>query len=201
MRKITTKSSEAKRKKRNQIIIGVVLVFVIFGSVFGVIVNSFGKDKNSSKKINYNGLEFLEQNGFWFTDTEGMNFVFKYSPEQTKDILFYKNLEDYYDQTLYISSESDEASTEIYRNMNEIVQRMQSACLGRLNNLTNETSIEGECDESLPVKTCDNNIIIIREGNFSDIREEDNCVFVEGEKENLTMITDEFLYRLFKIKV
>ena len=186
MRSITSKQNKEKRK---QIIVGAILIFVMFGSVFGVIVGSFGK-KDNTKKINYNGFEFIKQNDFWFTSDGNLNFVFKYNPKEVAKIdseLMY--LDNYYGKPLYIFSESEEAEIEIYRNLNQIVQRMQPACF------------DGEvCEENWPVKTCEDNFIIIKESNITKIIQNKSCVFIQGRQEDLTKITDEFLFKVLGIE-
>ncbi len=200
MKKIRTKYSEAKKQKRNQMIVGAVLVFVMFGSVFGVIVGSFGQDKDS-KNMKYNGIEFVEQNGFWFASKGNLNFVFRNNPEQVEKIdseLNYFN--SYEGKPLYIYSENYGAELEVLRNFfyqNQIVQRVQSACLDGEADIFNKTT---ECDVNLPVKNCENNFIIIRESNETRIVQNKNCVFIHGEKENLSKITDEFLFNVFGIR-
>ncbi len=191
MRKITSKYKENKRKRRNGMIIGLILVGVMLFSILGYAFR--GQENNDIKKLNYNGFEFVEQNGFWFTNTENFQLVFKYNPQQIEKIASeLKNLNNYYGKTLYISSENSEAGSEIYRNLfyqNQIVQRMQSACLE-----------EDICNENLPVKTCEDNFIIIKPDNISEITQEENCVFIKGEEENLIKITDEFLFKIFGIR-
>ena len=185
MRKIISKQN---KEKRNQIIVGVVLIFVMFGSVFGVIVGSFGQ-KDNKQKVNYNGFEFVKQNDFWFTDNGNLNFVFKYNPEQVDRIDSKLNhLENYYGKPLYVFSENREAELEIYRNLEQIVQRMQPACF--------EDEV---CEENLPVKTCEDNFIIIKESDAAEINQNQSCVFIYGGQENLTKITDEFLFKVLGI--
>lgn len=201
MKKIRTKSSEAKKQKRNQMIVGVVLVFVMFGSVFGVIVNSFGQKKDS-KNIEYNGIEFAEQNGFWFASKNNFNFVFRNNPEQVEEIdaeLNYFN--SYEGKPLYIYSEDYEAELEVLRNFfyqNQIVQRVQPACLDEEGDIFNQTFV---CETDSPTINCENNFIIIRESDKTEIVQNANCVFIQGAEENLTKITDEFLFNVFEIRV
>lgn len=188
MRTLRSKQSDKKKQKRNQFIIGAILIFVMFGSVFGIIANSFGED-TTNNKIVYNGLEFIEQNDFWFTTIGNTNFVFKHNPNEVPKInssLDYFNK--YSGQPLYIYSEDYLSETEIYRNFNQIVLRMQKACF------------EEECGEDLPIKTCEDNFIIIKEGNITKIVQEENCVFIEGEKKDLTKLTDEFLFKILSIE-
>ena len=82
MKRITSKKDREKRQKLNQFIIGGVLIFIMFASVFGIIVNSFGEEDSELKKINYNGFEFVNQNDFWILELEGFQFIFKNNPKQ-----------------------------------------------------------------------------------------------------------------------
>ena len=201
MKKIRTKSSEAKRQKRNQIIVGIILIFVMFGSVFAVIVGSFGKDKDS-KNIEYNGIEFVEQNNFWFASKDNFNFVFKNNPKQVEEIDSNINsFNNYKNKPLYFYSDNYEAEVEVLRNFfyqNQIVQRVQSACLNKEADIFNLTSA---CETDSPIKNCADNFIIIRESNNTGIVQNENCVFIYGERDNLTKITDEFLFNAFEIRV
>jgi len=190
MRRIGSKRKEEKKQKRNQLFVGVVLALILFLSIFGY---SFGGKDAESNKIIYNGYEFVEKDGFWFTEIDGLEFSFRYNPNETEKIDSDLNpLSNYYGLPLYIFSEDIESESEIYRNLlyqNLIIQRMQLACLGG-----------EECeDEELPVKTCEDNFIIIRESNITEVVQEDNCVFIYGKMENLTRITDGFLLKIIGI--
>ena len=197
MKKMTLKKDKEKKQKLNQFIIGGVLIFVMFGSVFGIIVNSFGDEKNEVKKVNYNGFEFVNQNNFWFLELENFQFVFKNNPKQIElnesvNISSEINpLNSYLEKPLYVSSENNDAKWEIYRNLdpraNQIVQRIQDACLE-------------DCEGNLPVKTCENNFMIIKENNNSRIIQEDNCVFIEGKKENLIKLVDKYLFKMLGVE-
>lgn len=164
----------------------------MFVMLFSILGYSFQGEKiENSKKLNYNDFEFIEQNGFWFTNIKSFQFVFKYNPEQVEEINSeLKSLENYYNQPLYISSEDSGAELEIYRNLfyqNQIVQRMQPACLE-------------ECEEDLPIKSCRDNFIIIKESEYVNIIQNESCVFIEGPQENLTMLADEFLFNILEIR-
>lgn len=191
MRKITSKYKEDKKKKRNGLIIGFILIGIMLFSILGY---SFGgKEDNNLKKLNYNGFEFVEQNGFWIINIEGLQFFFKYNPKQIEEVNSeLKYLSHYQGKPLYIFSESNEAESEIYRNLfyqNQIVLRIQPACL------------EGKiCEGDFPIKTCKDNFIIIKESENSKITQEENCIFIEGKQENLVKITDIFLFKILGIQ-
>ena len=190
MRKITTRKDEEKRKRRNSFIIGGILVFVMFFSVLGYSFRSQesedGVDKN---KVTYNGFEFVNSGIFWILNLENTQFSFKYSPEEVERInTKLKPLSNYYQKPLYIHSKNNEAEYELYRNLDRFVLRRQYACL------------EGEeCGEDWPIKTCEDNFIVIREAPLSNIAQEENCVFISGPMENLTRITDEFLFKIIGV--
>ena len=67
---------------------------------------------------------------------------------------------------------------------------MQLACL------------EGEecANDELPIKTCEDNFIIIRESDVTEVVQEDNCVFIRGEAEELAKITDAFLLKIIGVQ-
>ena len=191
MRKIVSKQEEGKKQKRNQLIIGIILIIVMFGSTFGIIVNSFGKE-NSNTKVKYNGLEFTKQNERWFVNIGDFQFSFKYNPYEVEEIgkdSGLKYLNNYYNKPLYLSSQNTEASSEIYTNIEGIAQRVQGACLE-----------EENCEGNLPVKNCTSNFIIIKESDSNEIKQEENCVFISGTEENLTKISDEFLFQIIGVR-
>lgn len=194
MRKIVSKSDEEKKRRRNQFLIGGILILVMVLSVIGYSFRSENENSGNSEKIIYNGLEFAKINGFWTTKIGNIQFAFKYNPNETESINSQVNyLNNYTNKPLYISSENSESDSEIYKNLfytNEIVQRVQYACLEG-----------GKCtDESLPIKTCVDNFIIIKEKENNEVRQEKNCVFIEGKKEDLTKLTDSFLFKITGIQ-
>ncbi len=197
MRRLKSKKDEAKRIKKNQIIIGVILIIVMLGSVFGVIVGSFN-NSGDSVNVNYYGYEFVSQGNYWYLNIGNLNFIFKNNPFQTEHLynqsianLTYIN--SYQNLPLYISSDNYESETEIYRNIGQIAQRVQRACLD---------GYETNCNEELPIKDCSENFIIIRENleNKSEIKQEGKCVFITGEKQNLIKLTDDYLFRIIGVK-
>lgn len=189
MRKIISKAKEEKKRQRNQIILGLILIFVMFFSVLGY---SFSGGGESNKEIDYNGFKFYKNEGLWYLELNNSYFIFKNNPYETGNIGIeteINSISDYYNKPLYISSESNEASYEIYNNLGKIAERIQYACIS-----------EEKCEGDFPVKTCENNFIIIEKDNQSKIFQNESCVFISGASENLTKITDEFLFNMLNIK-
>lgn len=194
MRRIISKQQESQKRKRNQLIAGGILIMLM---VFSILGYSFqGKvveDSQNEEVLNYNGFNFVLQNGVWILNFPGMNrdFVFAYNPEQVEEIPVnktIKNLNNYLQRPLYISSPDIMAEAEIRNNMLGFVERIQSSCY------------EEDCqDKNLPTKTCRDNFIIIKESNKTEILQKDNCVFMQGKKEELVMLADRFLFAVLEI--
>ena len=78
IKRIVSKSEQEKKRKRNSMIIGIILIIVMFGSVFGVVVGSLGQGSSGKNKIEYNGYEFFNENGLWKVSIGEINFIFVY---------------------------------------------------------------------------------------------------------------------------
>lgn len=193
MRKFVSRKERERQEKRKQMAIGVFLLSILLLSTLGYAIQSAIRSGNE-ETLDYNGLEFVYENGFW---TIG-SFTFKYSPEEVPET--YASLNDasfYQGVPLYLYSENTDAEAEIRVNFRQIADRINDAC-------PEKTEVPGEkCDEETPVIPCDkdfDNFIIIRESPNTGIRQENNCVYIEGPQQNLTMLSDQFLYRILGVK-
>jgi len=191
MRKITTRTEEQKKARRNQLTIGLILVAVMLFSVLGY---SFGSNPETSEtKVDYNGFEFIQQSGLWYLNMGDVQFSFLHTPKETFNINSTINLlNSYLNKPLYIYSENAESESEIARNLFynvRIAQRIQRACPEGMN-----------CTNDFPTKTCSDNFIIIKDSNDTQIRQEENCVFIEGNNAILTRLTDGFLFKVLGIQ-
>ena len=188
MRKIKSKYEYEKKRKRNNLILGGILIIVMFGSVFGIVVNSFG-NKEDKSNVEYNGYGFYNQNGLWYSLSDNPQYIFKYLPNETGDSKeSIKNINNYYNKPLYIYSEDYNSEAEVYNNLKQSVERMQPACFN-----------EEKCDGDYPIKSCSDNFIIIQKGPIN-LNQSENCVYISGEDEELVKLTDEFLFKVIGIK-
>ena len=191
IRSITAKAKQKSKERFNQILVGLVLVFLMMLSILGYSLSGRNGEEQGEEKITYNGVEFINKGGYWILEAEKFQFIFTYNPKEVMQINSeIKYLDSYIGKPLYIESDSDEASTEIYINLKDIVQRMQPACL-------NESKCE---NENLPIRDCSNNFIIIQESNLTNIEQNQNCVFISASEEDLLKITDEFLFKILGIE-
>lgn len=194
MKKIITRDEKDNKVKRNQLIIGLILILVM---VFGTVGYAFSdKSNGNSEKIEYNDIEFIKNNDYWDFSIQNYNFVTKYNPQETENISFlsYSSINNYANKPLYLVSDFNEPNYEISRNLNPFVLRIQKACLNE------------PCEGNLPIKNCSSdNIIIIQEpkNEKEDIKEsiyqQDNCIFIISSIENQTRYVDAFLFKTLGI--
>jgi len=190
MEKIVSKERHKSKERFNQLLIGLVFIFLMILSTFGYSLSTSDKEEQGNKKVVYNGYEFLNSNGFWRMSIQDMQFTFRYNPKEVYRIPGKINdLNSYYDLPLYIQSENSESSSEIYMNLNQLVQRIQPACLNNSN-----------CTGNYPTKDCNSNFIIIKESNITGIEQNSSCVFIQGTEEDMLKVVDEFLFKIMGIE-
>jgi len=188
IKRLVSKRDSEKKKRKNQYILGSILIFILFGSVFGIIMSSFGT-KTKTKDITYNGLTFSKDNNYYVLKSGNTKFYFLNNPNAVaalaKEVNTSKTLTDFISKPLYLHSKDYTVSSEIYQNLNPFVQRIQPACL------------KGEnCTENTwPIKTCKENFIFVKISQINKIYEKGNCTFIEGKQQDLSKLTDEFLLK------
>ena len=182
------------KSKQNQLILGVFLIIVMLFSILGYALG--GRDNEENKKIEYNNIEFIQDSsGYWVFEIQGQSFSTKYNPEETNDISFftYSQINDYSSKPLYLVGKFQEPNYEISRNLNNLVLRIQNACLS-----------EENCLDSLPIKDCSiDNIIVVQEPldeiYVEEIYQQENCIFITANLENQTKYVDKFLFEILGI--
>jgi len=190
MKKIISKGEKDRKIKRNQLLIGLVLIVLMVLSTLGFALTGRANNEDSDK-IEYQGVVFIRDSGFWFSEIKGKNYMTTYNAKEVENFSFpsYLTVENYRNKPLYFVGDLGDSTSEIARNLNDIALRMQSACLSEIN-----------CSENLPVKNCsDDNIIIMREPSEDEeesIFQEENCVFIIGSYQNQTKMADAFLFHL-----
>ena len=182
MKKILTREERDKKVKRNQLIIGGILIFLMIFSTVGYALTE--DDEDESQKIEHRGIDFLWEDGFWRFSIQGYDFATRYNPQEVGDIYIenYIGLQDYSGRELYFVGDPD---FELKRNLNSFVLRINDACL------------DENCTADLPVKNCsEDNVIVFRESEKEKFFQEDNCVFIEASLMNQTKYADAYLFSL-----
>jgi len=184
IRKIRTREETDKKNRNLQIIVGVVLVGVLVLSIVGFgFMNNDGEESDWSEE--YNGFEFSRVQGGWGLVVEEQVFYFQYLPQEVENVSVSGNfnIQSYLNRPLYFVG--DGASSEILNNLGRYVLRYQEACMEGLN-----------CSEELPVKTCEDNLIIFESGE-DKVYQDVNCVYISGE---FVKGADAFLYHLLGVR-
>jgi len=193
VRKLETQAEREKRKKRNQVIIGFLMTFLLVLSVAGYAL--FSKPGNAqAKRLTYNNIVFIFESGMWHFSVHGRNFATVFSPLNTTNISLPHNLEEifanYTTAPLYFVTNNIDAVNELMQNLGSFIPRAQLAC------------IQGEkCEGNLPVKNCQqHNIIIIKDSNTTRVSTKQNCLVIEGNYEEQLKIADAIIFRLLGIQ-
>ncbi|MDD4563696.1 MAG: hypothetical protein PHF09_02370 [Candidatus Nanoarchaeia archaeon] len=187
MRKIKTKQQLEKEQKKKQTILSILLITLLGFSTIGYAFFSSTGEKQQA--YNYKNLNFIQQNDLWYTQINNNNYVFNYLPDQLKEIpinttITIQNLEN---KPLYIVSPQD-ISYILTSNLQNHILRFQEACI----------NLE-ECSEITPLKNCstDNIIIINSSSEKTQITQDQNCIFLEGD---ISKAANKFVYSLFNIE-
>jgi hypothetical protein len=175
MRKIQSQSEKDRKTRKNQIVIGVILISVMVFSVLGF---GFGGNQQENSKETYNGFDFFQENGFWVVELQGNRFYFNYLPRELENISTSGtfDIQDYVDKPLYFVNTQPGAAQIILNNIGGVLLRYQEAC------------VDGEScrNDDLPIKTCGENLIIFSEiDNASSFEarvvKEDSCIYISGD--------------------
>jgi hypothetical protein len=193
MKKILTREQEAKKTRRNQLVIGIILVGLMLLSTAGYAIGNDRSDTNTASQIDYKGVTFVRNGDYWNFNFKDQNFITQYNPEEVKDINVFvqSSLNDYFSKPLYFVTESGQLEMELAVNLKNSVLRIQSACISEKN-----------CENNLPVKNCSlDNVIIVKEAlnQTESIYQDRKCIFITAEYTNLTKYEDAFLFKILEI--
>ena len=199
MKKIITRAEREKIKKRNQLLMGVILVILMVFSTIGFALSG-RTNSQESEVMEYKNIKFIREGGYWRFNYNNKEFISRYNPVEVKDINvpISLRLEDFFNKPLYLSGNSPEVFGEINIFMRDFVERINLACIEEEKE-SNKTDI---C-ENLPIKDCKkDNIIIVKESKINEserIYQEDKCIFIESSIENQTLYGDALLFKIFDI--
>lgn len=187
IRKIETHEESEKKRKRNTLMLSIIMIGILLFSTAGYFTFKGNEDGGSETKYE----NPTSTGDYWVLNYGGAKLRFSSSPESAKNvsILFSKTMEDYYGKTIYVASESELTSDEIISTLGRFTARTQKACYGN-------------CTKNLPERKCGlNETMIVVGANSIDLTEKgkvyeaNNCVFIEGG----IIQVDAFLYRLFGV--
>ena len=212
MRKIKSMADVERVRRRNNILLGLFMIFLLVGSSLGYSLMSADSDEDSV--VSELGFDFVRDGGMWKLEVGGEVFGFMYLPSEVSDVEVNSGIqfEMYSGQPLYFVNPG-EGVNEILGNLGGYVLRYQEACLRQdsgIRDLGLGISEDGDltdCEGDLPVKDCDSNLIVfealspIRDDpagpNETRVYSEGNCVFIVGD---VLRGSDVFLYEVLDIR-
>jgi len=181
MQKIQTAATLAASEQRRRRIGGIVIIAILLLSTAGFALSGVGFGNDNSDNGQSDGPVYNGQ--YWVYTIAGQQYSFTNSASELDFSVvssLQKNLADFSNRQIYIDSDSSAMSQEILINLGRHVRRINEACYG-------------ECEKDLPEKTCDSEpMIIIRTSEQQNIREEQNCIFINGDLKSV----DAFLYKI-----
>jgi len=186
MRRIKSAADVERTRRRNNIILGVVMIGLLTLSSLGYSLMS--ADSKRSNSVSENGFDFVRDGGMWKMRVEDRVFGFQNLPSEALDVdvNISGNLGMYNGNPVYFVNPG-EGSGEILRNIGDYILRYQEACLN---------GSDVKCEGNLPVKDCSFNLIIFESGNESRVYGRDNCVFIVGD---VLKGSDAFLYKILGV--
>jgi hypothetical protein len=193
MKKLLTKKQQQKRDHRNQLIVGILLISLMLFSTVGYALGGKGtEDKNS--KVEYKDITFTKNSGYWSFNYQGTNFNTLYNPTELQNIpvLTPTTLQSYSQLPLYFVGDLGEPASELARNLNSLVLRINNACLPNTN-----------CTNDYPIKNIStDNIIIIQEpieDQTENIYQQEKAIFITASYTNQTKFADALLFKILGI--
>lgn len=168
-------------KQRNIRIFCIVLLALMIFSTAGY---AFFSNPNAgiSGQQSDNGLR--QYGDKWLIGSDDKPIIISFSPEDVSNTTVYDvaTLNNYVSEPLFIDSTDSLATSEIAGAFQYYSSRIQEGCYL-------------QCERDIPEKNCTENMIIFKDSDLNIVRQQDRCVFIEG---NIGTI-DAYLYRLFGI--
>ncbi|RLE38943.1 hypothetical protein DRJ17_02495 [Candidatus Woesearchaeota archaeon] len=180
-----------KRKRRNTILIGIIVVAVMVGGMFFV---PFGQE-NKQEELKYNGYQFaLTQYGF-AVDVNGQTFYFSNFPKELENITNITTNEQFvftHDKIYFARNESELKDD---RNVKSVVFQLYR------DRIFQDATYDPLDTRDVPLVSCDENrdIVMLKIGE-NKIYKDKNCLVIEGKDYNeITKLAEYLLYRTIGI--
>ncbi len=157
----------------SKIILTLFIAFIMITSVIGFLYSSDSVDE-SFEVLEYKNYEFRNINGKYLLEVNSNEYVFDNSPYDLSSIDI-ENFDLESDKYYIIFNPSEKNPSmeysiqKLYLVLNSLGINIQLAC-----------SVEEGCDETLPIRNCDNYAFYLKRLGEPKIYKEDNCVVIQG---------------------
>lgn len=189
MKKLLTKEEKEKKSRRNALLIGGVMIFLMLFSTAGYSIMNSGKTNNINY-LDYKGVKFIKSDdSYWRFTYNGLDYVTRNNPEEVANISIKINDIDYKDfsnQVIYTAGEPDDNI--LLGNLYQIIKRHSRAC------------IDYNCTENAPIKDCSSDVIIVineaKEDEEERIYSDKKCIYITSSYTNLSKYIDALIYKI-----
>ena len=203
---LQTKRKEARKKKRNQTLFGIIIILLMITSVIGYAALS-NKERTQEQEF-YNNQVFFKTDIGWQTqiviDNKNIVLDTHYLPQEVENITSEGNplLSDFKNKKLFLiaTTENERGAAYLFNLLSEFTIRIQLACP------IEESESEFCIENNLPIKGCEDSsfstaIIQIKETNetLSIINFKNACLIIKGNEDNLIKATEKTLFMIFGI--
>ena len=177
IRKIESEAEIEARRKRRNMYFTVFMLFILLVSTAGYAFLSGDKTTQNSaggagSEENAQSISIGGEKVYLTMPRESVKNVSV--DEITRDLNFYGG------EPVYVVSDSQAVTYELFSSVGRIAGKIQSACYGN-------------CSENLPEKNCDSKLIVWNSSAENKVYQIDNCIFIDGD----LRAVDAFIYKLF----
>lgn len=171
MRRIESEDERERKVKRRNIYLTIFMLLILLISTAGYAF--FSGNRTTSNEIEE--VHSVNINGQSFYMTNSKNDVKNISVNINAGLSFYSG------NNVYVASDSQQVSYEIFSTIGAYASHIQNACYGN-------------CTENLPEKTCSDKLIVWSLSTENNVYQRENCIFIEGDLKAV----DAFIYKIFE---
>jgi hypothetical protein len=182
--KLLTKKERERREQKKQIIFAIIVAIIMVASVIGFTLElSYREQPNPYEHT-------IELYGRKIT----INTL--YSKNETGDVVldFIPSVDYFAGKRFYFysSPELRQSAVRLLQYLNYFTL-LNEACL-------NESNAAYKCyNEELPLKSCDDDVVVFAYSNASKIEKQKGCIILSGNETTIEKTIDRFLYELFSL--
>jgi hypothetical protein len=186
--------------ERKKLIMGLVLVFFMISSVFGVLF--FGFNTGGGEARDYGEYTFKPNQNQWQVKIDGEKKLFYYHPLDIQHIEVPDDVESSLlnAKMMYFTSDvNSEAKGAIASSIFILSQTLNGRSIFPVTAFTTENSF------NVPIITCENStssipVVLMQPANSTTISREGNCIIIEGsDVYSFEQITERLLYMYYGV--
>lgn len=208
MAKKTKKKKELIKNDWVIIVIPVIIILIIIGAVLGI--KYIYKPKEKIQTVEFNGFTFVNDSNIWKTQIQMQNKVynlmFKYNPYDVEDIKINYHFNWFTKLTaerryMYITFDPEDKNMAYIALAAADLTRALTRVYGIKPVATCTKNITDACAK-VPIKTCKTTsmpVIYIDDNPIQSITYRDNCLTIQGEKDDLLKAVQRVLFDWYKI--